>query len=500
MQRKVTAPAIATRRKMRAGKAKAKAPAPAGAVATTAASEEEADPLSILLPYQRALVTDKSFFIAACFSRQSGKSFSVACRVAGRMLAQPGLTVVIAAPSARQSNESLEKVKEWLRAFAVAWADEIVDLRDIEKDFLAKAIKLKNGSRAIAVPGKPSTVRGFSGDIWLDEFAYFEQPQDVWGAILPTITNPLRAGKKSVIITSTPNGRGTRGLRFFKIMTGDTKGAWSRHMVPLKKAIDDGLPVNYDELADLLDDPIAQAQELDCEFLDDTNELLTYDLIAAATSPECSKVASPDVYAPGSGRDIRLGIDFGRTNDPTVCWMLERLGDVWYTREVLVLKNCPAPAQEEILRSRIRAARRVCYDYTGPGIGMGDHLVQEFGKWNPKGHEFGKIELCTFTVAFKRDIFPRLRRAFETPCVIRIPAGEDIREDLHSMQMLVQNGDYTYSAPHTAEGHSDRCTALALAWRAAKEAISTDLPIPIDRARGMEMPAPYERELTARPF
>lgn len=35
------------------------------------------------------------------------------------------------------------------------------------------------------------------------------------------------------------------------------------------------------------------------------------------------------------------------------------------------------------------------------------------------------------------------------------------------MQQLVRNAEYTYAAPHTAEGHSDRCTALALALRAA---------------------------------
>ena len=180
--------------------------------------------------------------------------------------------------------------------------------------------------------------------------------------------------------------------------------------------------------------------------------------------------------------------------------MFERVGDVCYTREVLVLKNCPTPAQEEILRSRIRVARRVCFDYTGPGIGMGDHLVQEFGQWNPGKHEFGKIELCTFTVAFKRDIFPKLRRAFEAPVRVRIPAGEDIREDLHSMQQLIKNGEYTYSAPHTSEGHSDRCTALALAWRAAADAVCTDMPIPVDRASAWEMPQPVSREIMNRPF
>lgn len=510
MQKKATAPANVTRRQRdsREGKAKAPAPAPAEAVAAAFAPEEEeatqepTNPLDLLLPYQKRLAFDKNRFVAACFARQTGKSFSVACRVAGRMLAIPGLTVVIAAPSGRQSNESLDKVKDWLRAFSVAWADEVEDLRDIEADLYAKSIKLKNGSRCIAVPGKPSTVRGFSGDIWLDEFAFFEQPQETWKAILPTITNSMRGGKKTVMITSTPNGRGVRGVRFYKIMMGETKGAWSRHLVPLKSAIAEGLPTDYQELADLMDDAVAQAQELDCEFLDDTSELLSYELIAGATSAEASSVAAPEFLssAPGSGRDIRLGIDFGRTNDPTVCWMFERVGDVCYTREVLVLKNCPTPAQEEILRSRIRVARRVCFDYTGPGIGMGDHLVQEFGQWNPGKHEFGKIELCTFTVAFKRDIFPKLRRAFEAPVRVRIPAGEDIREDLHSMQQLVKNGEYTYSAPHTAEGHSDRCTALALAWRAAADAVCTDMPIPVDRGNAWDMPTPVSREIMNRPF
>jgi hypothetical protein len=34
------------------------------------------------------------------------------------------------------------------------------------------------------------------------------------------------------------------------------------------------------------------------------------------------------------------------------------------------------------------------------------------------------------------------------------------------MRQIVRNGEYTYSAPRTAEGHSDRCTAKALAHRA----------------------------------
>jgi phage FluMu gp28-like protein len=77
------------------------------------------------------------------------------------------------------------------------------------------------------------------------------------------------------------------------------------------------------------------------------------------------------------------------------------------------------------------------------------------------------VELCTFSVAFKREIFPLLRRQFTAPAQVRVPVSRQVREDLHAMQQVVTNGEYNYWAPRTREGHSDRCTALALAVRAA---------------------------------
>jgi phage FluMu gp28-like protein len=97
--------------------------------------------------------------------------------------------------------------------------------------------------------------------------------------------------------------------------------------------------------------------------------------------------------------------------------------------------------------------------------------VKRFGEYKPEEHKFGKIELCTFTTQFKRDIFPKLRRRFEAPTKLRVPIDRVVREDLHAMQQVVHNGQYNYWAPRTKEGHSDRCTALALANRAASGAV-----------------------------
>jgi hypothetical protein len=156
------------------------------------------------------------------------------------------------------------------------------------------------------------------------------------------------------------------------------------------------------------------------------------------------------------------------------------------TREVLTIKNTSTPEQIEILRPRLQRCRRVCLDYTGSGVGLGDYLVKEFGDCSPgalTGSPFGstarpartaKIELCQFTTTLKSELFPRLRAAFEQR-LLRIPISREIREDLHAIQRCVtQSGQITYRAPNTADGHSDRTTALAL--RAASSGAPTSAP------------------------
>jgi len=61
-----------------------------------------------------------------------------------------------------------------------------------------------------------------------------------------------------------------------------------------------------------------------------------------------------------------------------------------------------------------------------------------------------------------------MRRRFEERSV-RIPVSRELREDLHAVQRVVSTGgNVTYSAPRSADGHSDRAAALALCIRAAE--------------------------------
>jgi phage FluMu gp28-like protein len=427
-------------------------------------------PIDLMKTYQREVYDAPARFVAWIASRQIGKSFTGGAKAVKWAMVQPKTDVLIASPSERQSYEAVLKCRDWADAFRFSIAD-VLEERNAPGALMTSAtITFPNKSRIIAVPGKPDTVRGFCAHVWMDEFAFFDDPDATWRAVFPTLSNPLK-GLKSAFITSTANGKSGRGARFFK-MVNDPK-IWSVHKTTILDAAPE-LGTDVQTLREAIDDEDAWAQEFMCEFLDSSNCLLPYDIIALAESADASTHCDPALFAKESKADLLLGIDFGRSNDPTVCWTLERVGDVFVTREVLVLRDTPTPDQQAALDVRIRKCRRCCFDYTGPGIGLGDYLVKDHGKYDPAAHEFGKIELCTFTAQFKRDIFPKLRRAFEAPTVVRIPVDVDVREDLHEMQQVVKNGGYSYSARRTAEGHSDRCTALALARRAASGAKVSD--------------------------
>lgn len=432
-------------------------------------------PLDILLPYQRRWVDDATRFKLGVMSRQVGKDFSTGAEMVRDCMQRAGVTWLLGAPSERQSLESLSKCKEWAEAFRLALDMEEVERSGPEALMKSTTIQFANKSRIIAVPGRPETVRGFSANITFTEAAFFDDIKATWRAVLPSITNPLRGGEKKVRLITTPNGQGDLIHQLFvnnyESPDPNRKQRWAVHRVTIHDAVADGLDVDVEELREAMDDPEGFAVEFECEFLDLNNVLLPYDVIALGESAEATEQAPDGFWAPDAKTGpVVLGIDFGRTTDPTVCWADELVGDVAWTREVLVLRGMPSDRQEEILAPRIARAARVCFDYTGPGIGLGDYLVKKFGRWKPEEHEFGKIELCTFTAAFKREEYPKLRRAFEQPTRARIPISREIREDLHEMRATSRAGNFSYESPRTAAGHSDRCTAKMLANRARRTA------------------------------
>lgn len=418
-----------------------------------------ASPLDILLPYQRAWVEDRARRKIGLWARQTGKSFATAAEAVHDCLTRRTTWVCLSAGE-RQALEWVRKAREWAEACKLA-VEDYQEIRDAAEALLKTAeIAWPTGSRIIALPAKPETVRGYTANLCLDEFAFHERPDEIWRAIYPSISNPLR-GELVVRVVSTPNGLGNR----FSEIWHNGKG-WSRHRVTIHDAVAAGLPVDVEDLRQGLDDPEAWAQEYECEFIDQSAVLLPYDLIASVESPDVVDLA-PEAWPQEADSRRVIGVDFGRRRDLTVVWTLEAIGDVWWTREVLTLERMSTPDQVEAILPRVRRARLAALDYTGPGIGLGDYLADACGVHDPARHRWGRIMLVPFTRQANLELYSHLRMAFEQRR-LRIPARRDIREDLHSVYRVSTGAGVSYRAPHTPDGHADRCAALALAWHAAE--------------------------------
>lgn len=440
-------------------------------------------PKDLLYPLQRKFIDDVAQYKLGVTTRQWGKSTVTSGEAVHDCLIDPGTKWVCMSAGERQSIEWLNKAKEWQSAYKMVIEGVAEDRGGLAEGLLRSTeIVFNNGSRIIAIPANPSTARGYSANIILDEFAYHEDPKAIWGAMFPGTTNALagtfldrwRGLMKGddiskirrdlkVRIVSTFNGRNNK---FFELWERAKENGYSAHKVTIHDAIADGMPLDAVKLRLALDDADIWAQEYECEPMDTSNVLLPYDLIALCESIEATTIVSPDFWFVSHANPLFMGIDFARKKDLSVAWTDELLGDVTQSREVLEMRQMSTPDQIDLLRPRIAKAQRVCLDYTGPGVGMGDYLVKEFGEYNPDKHQHGKIQLVTFTNANKIEMFTKLRMAFEQKKT-RVPINRVIREDLHSMQRVVSpQGAITYRAPHTEDGHADRCTAKALAEKA----------------------------------
>jgi phage FluMu gp28-like protein len=447
-----------------------------------------------LLPYQSAFAANRSRFKIGLWARQTGKDHTATAEAVMDCYNHPGTTWIIVAASERQALESLAKAKEWAAVLKLEIADYTEAAANVPYAVARTAsteIKWSNGSRLIALPANPSTIRGYSANLILTEFAFHENPDAIWRAIYPAISNPLRGGVKKLRIISTPNGLNNRFAQLWQSNHENDSPVFHTSKITIHDAIASGLPLDPNELQAGLNDPEAWAQEYLCEFMDNSTVLLPYDLIETCESSLAAERSSLESLSssaiPGNGRrpELFAGLDFARKNHLSVCWIVERLpaasisnlqiatsnsqssapsavnSHIFLTREVLCLRNASTPEQLELLRPRLNLCRKISLDYTGPGIGLGDFLHRELGS---------RVELCPFTSAFKAELFPRLAAAFESR-QLHIPIGRDIREDLHSIYRTTTNsGNILYRAHATPDGHADRTTALALALRAAQTA------------------------------
>lgn len=435
-------------------------------------------PVVNFLPYQRHWIEDQSRFKIGMFSRQTGKTFSTGGECADdcfRGWAEDRKTRwVILSRGERQAAEMMtEVIKPFSRAFYEVYNTLLKggEPRFIEGEFRApqekgpdavyKALEVAfpNGSRITALPANPDTARGFSANVILDEFAFHAKSREIWAALFPVIS---KTGLKLRVI-STPNGKGNK---FFELMTAEDT-VWSRHVVDIYQAVAQGLDRNIEELRRGMADPDAWAQEYELKWLDEASSWLDYDLIAAC---EHAGAGNPAHY---QGGPCFVGVDIAARNDLFVIWVLEAVGDVLWTREVIARRRISFQEQDHLLDQVFRRywVTRCRIDQTG----MGEKPVEDA----KRRHGQIRVEGVLFTAAAKLALATDLKEAMQDRKA-RIPAGDPVlRADLHAIKSQVGvTGIRRLIADTDTDGHADRFWAAALAVSAGT------IPAPTYEYRG----------------
>jgi len=415
------------------------------------------------LPYQMRWLNDHSKIKIWEKSRRIGATYVQSFEDVQDCINKRVPAVWFSSADESAAKEYIDYCENWVKYYHAIAKRKDIDVIDNNKSIKTFVIEFKNGTKIHALSSNPKAFRSKGGKVVLDEFAFHNNPEELWKAARPCITwgFPLR-------ILSTHNGQ---NCLYYKFIDQVKKGKlnWSHHKTPIQLAVADGLvdkiyqrQTTKEEQEDWMQnerdncfDEYTWQQEYCCIAVDEACAFLPYDLISSCELNDILKPLDEVQH------DFYVGVDIGRRKDLTVIWVLEKIENIKYTRLVVELEKMPFHKQEEILHEILshRLFRRDCQDDTGIGMQMAENAQVKFGKF--------RVEGVTFTNRVKEDLACRLRTEFENKTVF-IPSRHEIREDLHSIRRITTaSNNIRFDADRSDNGHADRFWALALALHAA---------------------------------
>lgn len=456
------------------------------------------DPFNLLTPYQLAWLRDDAPLAIGEKSRRIGWTWTQALRevlhAAGRKPRPSSYWHSSADMTA--SGEFIADCRGWAQMInAVARTTGEPEVLDEADGVAAFVMRFANGSKIVAGSSNPKFFRSKGGPAGLDEFAFHRDGRELYKAAHATALFwgfPLR-------IWSTHNGPGSY---FNSLLTAARQGKLkaSVHKVTVLDAVEQGIVERIDMRAKGLDhlpapdagrrrawldelrstcpDEDTWNEEYLCVPSTDASSLLSYELMRPC---EVANLQLFDVTSPlgQSGSDTHgsyfAGFDVGRKRDLSVLWVLERVGDVYWTRVLRTFDRVNFTAQEGAVNTLMqsRAVKRLCIDSTGIGLQLSERLQQRWGAY--------RVEAVNFTAPVKSELAMPLRRLFEDKAV-RVPMDDAVREDLHAVRKTVTvAGNVRLDVDRAdTDGHADRFWALALAAHAA-DLNKAPLPAPLAR-------------------
>ncbi len=421
------------------------------------------------MAYQADYIRDASLLVIVEKGRQIGLSYAASYKAV--RLAAPKdarLDVWVMSRDEIQAKQFLLYCKRWARVLKFAAEDLGEVVVDNDKDITAHVLKFANGLCIYCLSSNPDAIVGKTGHVILDEFALHKDQRQLYA-----VAKPVTQWGGTLTIISTHRGVGTVFNELIEdIKTRGNKMGWSLHTIPIQRAVADGLVEKINaatgrtetrdawlarQRAECLDEE-QWLQEYCCVPADESQAFITYEMITACEDDSALKDFK---YLQTCKNPLYLGGDIARKQHLTVFDVEEKVGDVFWERFRLELRNKTFEEQERelYLLLALPTLRRGCLDASGLGMQLAERAVQRFGQY--------KVEAVRFTGPVKEELAFPLRSAHEDR-TLRYAKDENLRKDLRGIKKEVTASNNIRFVGDSEDSHCDRFWAKALALHAGK--------------------------------
>ena len=369
--------------------------------------------------------------------RQTGKTMTIAMKAIHFADTNPKMTVLITAPSLRQSMIMFDRIVSFLYSSP--------RLRNKLVRITRTLVCFENGSRIIALPCSEHRLRGYSANMIICDEASWVSEKVITQVLFPMLTTT----QGYAVFLSTPWDKNHFFYRAF------TNPQYSVHKVKSEEC-----PLVTKDFLDEMRQNMTTDQylmEYEAEFVEALNSYLPQALIRGCV--ELAQKLKTEFMGNLEGGVLRgdyfAGVDFGKLQDYSVIAVLKREGDIL---KLLYIYQFPLDTPyTEVIGHLVRANQK--FSFNGVLVdqtGVGEPVLEEM-----HNQGLNRVEGIKFTVQTKEELLATLKIGMEQNR-LAIPYHRQLCQQLNEQQYTyAKNGHLLFSHPQNS--HDDMTWALSLA-------------------------------------
>jgi phage FluMu gp28-like protein len=414
------------------------------------------DTTKYFLPSQIRWIKDDSPFMLMEKGRQLGISLSTSYSVVERTAPRDNkIDAWVVSRDEASAKLFLKDVKQYSDKLNIICNLVNTQITKDDKKPSSFTIKYLNERTVTCLSSNANALVGKRGTVVFDEFATSSNQEELLAVGKPVCT---WGGQMQIISTH----RGYNSIfnnLIREIKDNGNPKCISLHTYRLQDALDEGFLYKLQQ-ARSIDDPIQDMDEADYfQFIRNgcINDSIFGREYCCIPDQDENNFFPNDLITPcmdGQTMDgtCFIGIDFGRTKDSTVVWVLNKHNNHYYTREIKVMKDVEFSEQEITIINLIERYNPVSVGCDNKGIGM--HITENLRK------KFKSVVALNATANSKESNAYLVKKKLEDK-TLHLPKDTDIIADFSNIQKIVTPNGVRFESARNESGHGDRYSALA---------------------------------------